>query len=148
MDAIVWAGGSTVEVRQLPTPEPPPQWVLVEVAYAGLCGTDLHIASNEHPRARPGVVLGHEMVGRVAAAVDGLAAGSPVFVNPLLFCGNCATCTRGRTHICEHLGLLGIDVDGGAAEVVAVPKTSLVPLPASVDLRTAALRSCRETSCL
>jgi 2-desacetyl-2-hydroxyethyl bacteriochlorophyllide A dehydrogenase len=139
MDALVWAGGTAVEVRQVPTPQPGPGWALVEVAYAGLCGTDLHIASNEHPRAKPGVVLGHELVGRVATAVDGLPAGSPVFINPLLVCGSCATCKRGRAHICEHLGLVGIDVDGGAAELVAVPKASLLPLPSGVDLRTAAL---------
>jgi (R,R)-butanediol dehydrogenase / meso-butanediol dehydrogenase / diacetyl reductase len=139
MEALVWAGGNTLEVRQLRSPEVAPNWSLVEVGYAGLCGTDLHIASNQHPRAKPGVVLGHEFVGRVVDDVGGLEKGSPVFVNPLLFCGTCATCRRGRTHICETLGLLGIDADGGAAELAAVPNASLVPLPPGTNLRRAAL---------
>jgi threonine dehydrogenase-like Zn-dependent dehydrogenase len=139
MQAVVWAGETKVEVRDLPVPEPPPQWVLVDVAYAGLCGTDLHICANEHPRAKPGLVIGHELVGRLQASFGELRAGTPVFINPLLSCGTCPSCKRGRQQTCDHLRLLGIDLDGGAAEAVAVPADHLLPLPASVDMRRAAL---------
>jgi threonine dehydrogenase-like Zn-dependent dehydrogenase len=139
MQALVWAGETKVEVRDLPTPEPPSGWTLVEVAYAGLCGTDLHICDNEHPRAKPGLVLGHELVGRLTSPVGELRAGTPVFVNPLLWCGSCPSCKRGRYQTCYRLQLLGIDRDGGAAEAVAVPEDHLLPLPAGVDLRRAAL---------
>jgi threonine dehydrogenase-like Zn-dependent dehydrogenase len=139
MQALVWAGETKVEVRDLPTPEPPSGWTLVEVAYAGLCGTDLHICDNEHPRAKPGLVLGHELVGRLTSPVGELRAGTPVFVNPLLWCGSCPSCKRGRYQTCYRLQLLGIDRDGGAAEAVAVPEDHLLPLPAGVDMRRAAL---------
>lgn len=139
MQALVWAGGTTIEVQDVPTPVVPSGWVMVEPGYVGLCGTDLHIANDEHPRAKPGLVLGHEMVGRLVSELNGAPAGSPVFINPLLNCGECATCRRGRPHICEHLGLLGIDADGGAAELVAVPANHLVALPPHADLRSAAL---------
>ena len=139
MQALVWAGETKVEVRDLPMPEPPSGWALVEVAYAGLCGTDLHICDNEHPRAKPGLVIGHELVGRLTSPVGELRAGTPVFVNPLLWCGSCPSCKRGRYQTCYRLQLLGIDRDGGAAEAVAVPEDHLLPLPAGVDMRRAAL---------
>jgi threonine dehydrogenase-like Zn-dependent dehydrogenase len=139
MQALVWAGETKVEVRDLPMPEPPSGWALVEVAYAGLCGTDLHICDNEHPRAKPGLVIGHELVGRLTSPVGELPAGTPVFVNPLLWCGSCPSCKRGRYQTCYRLQLLGIDRDGGAAEAVAVPEDHLLPLPAGVDMRRAAL---------
>jgi threonine dehydrogenase-like Zn-dependent dehydrogenase len=139
MQAVVWAGESKVEVRDLPVPEPPPQWALVDVAYAGLCGTDLHICYNEHPRAKPGLVIGHELVGRLTSPLGELRSGAPVFINPLLWCGTCPSCRLGRYHICHRLGLIGIDMDGGAAEAVAVPEDHLLALPAGVEMRRAAL---------
>jgi (R,R)-butanediol dehydrogenase/meso-butanediol dehydrogenase/diacetyl reductase len=139
MQALVWRGGDLVEAAEVPTPAHAPGWVLVEPAYVGICGTDLHISHGEHPRALPGLVLGHEIVGRLAGATADLQAGTAVFVNPLLSCGTCRACRRNRAQVCERLRLIGIDVDGGAADLVAVPADHLVALPASLDFRRAAL---------
>jgi (R,R)-butanediol dehydrogenase / meso-butanediol dehydrogenase / diacetyl reductase len=131
MAAFVWHG-DTVAVEEVPRPEPEPGWALVDVAFAGICGTDLHICAGEHPRAQAPLILGHEFVGT-------LDAGQPVAVEPLLSCGVCTACRTGRTHVCERLRLIGIDVPGGVAEQVAVPVDRLIPLPADVSLRRAAL---------
>ena len=139
MEAIVWRGGQTVGTVSVARPDPPPGWALVEVAYVGLCGSDLHICAGEHPRAKPGLVIGHEVVGRAVESAGHVAAGAPVFVNPLLPCGSCGPCRRGQLNTCEHLGFVGIDANGGAAELVAAPMEHLLPLPPSVDLRRAAL---------
>jgi len=139
MRAVVWQGGTVVAAADVPAPAPEPGWALVKPAYVGLCGTDLHICRGEHPRAKPGLVIGHEVVGRLLHATGDLQAGSPVFVNPLLSCGTCRACRRGRSHICENLRLIGIDVGGGATELLAAPADHLVALPASLDLRAAAL---------
>jgi threonine dehydrogenase-like Zn-dependent dehydrogenase len=139
VQALVWQGGGLVEPVEVAAPAPGPGWALVEPAYVGLCGTDLHICAGEHPRARPGIVIGHEIVGRLSAACGGLEAGTAVFVNPLLSCGTCRACRRGRSHVCEQLRLIGIDINGGAAELVAAPADHLLPLPATLDLRSAAL---------
>ena len=135
----MWQGGELVQTVSVAAPEPPPGWALVEVAYAGICGSDLHICAGEHPRAKPGLVIGHEIVGRVAQDPGHLAAGAPVFVNPLLTCGSCRSCRHGQPNTCEHLGFVGIDANGGAAELVAAPSGQLLPLPASVGLRQAGL---------
>ena len=135
MAALVWAGGSDVTVEERPRPRAGDGMVLVDVAYCGLCGTDLHICAGEHPRARPGIVLGHEISGRLHTGRAGLAAGTKVVVDPLLPCGTCRPCRGGRPHTCANLRLLGIDEPGGAAEQVAVPADRVLPVPDDADLR-------------
>jgi 2-desacetyl-2-hydroxyethyl bacteriochlorophyllide A dehydrogenase len=138
-DALVWLGGRTAAVVPVPVPEPRPGWVPVDVAYAGICGTDLHIVAGEHVRARPGTVLGHELVGRLAAPVGDLPAGQPVFVNPMVHCSACEACLAGRINACHRLTSVGIDYPGAAAGRTVVPEYGLYPLPDGTDLVTAAL---------
>ena len=131
MRALRWDGPGEVHAVDVERPQARDGWAVVDVAYSGLCGTDLHICSGHHPRAVPGLVLGHELSGT-------LADGTRVVVNPLLSCGHCVTCLAGRPHTCANLRLLGIDAPGGAAEQAAVPVANLVPLPADADLTAAA----------
>jgi (R,R)-butanediol dehydrogenase / meso-butanediol dehydrogenase / diacetyl reductase len=135
MQALVWAGGSDVTVEERPRPEAADGQALVDVAYCGLCGTDLHICAGEHPRARPGIVLGHEISGRLHSDVDVLPAGTKVVVDPLLACGSCRPCRGGRPHTCANLRLLGIDVPGGAAQQVVVAADRVIAVPGDADLR-------------
>jgi (R,R)-butanediol dehydrogenase / meso-butanediol dehydrogenase / diacetyl reductase len=137
--ALTWLGSDKVAVTNVPPPDPRAGWAVVTVAYTGLCGTDLHICQGDHPRARPGIILGHEVAGRLRDPARGWPAGTPVLVNPLLSCGECRSCLAGNAHVCEQLGLLGIDAPGGAADYLAVPEDQLVRLPDGVSLRVAAL---------
>lgn len=139
MQALTWQGNDKVVVTDVPLPVPRAGWAVVTVAYAGLCGTDLHICQGDHPRARPGIILGHEVVGRLRDPARGWPAGTPVLVNPLLSCHECRSCLTGNEHVCERLGLLGIDEPGGAADFLAVPQNQLVRLPDGISMRTAAL---------
>jgi len=139
MLAVVWEGGHDVATREVERPRPQPGWTVVDTAFAGICGTDLHICAGEHPRAQAPLVLGHELVGTLQAPAAGLPAGQPVAVEPLLNCGRCLPCRTGRTHVCERLRLIGIDVAGGIAEQVAVPEDRLIPLPDGLSLRRAGL---------
>jgi (R,R)-butanediol dehydrogenase/meso-butanediol dehydrogenase/diacetyl reductase len=138
MRALRWDGPGQVHAVDVPRPQAREGWAVVDVARTGLCGTDLHICSGHHPRAVPGLVLGHELSGTLATGAGDLPAGTKVVVNPLLSCGHCVTCRAGRPHTCANLRLLGIDAPGGAAEQVAVPSGALVPLPADADLDAAA----------
>jgi len=140
MRAGVWLAPNRVELREIERPTPGPGEALVKVAYAGICGTDLSMYVGKHPRARPPLVMCHEFVGTIAqAGGDALSEGTPVVVNPLLSCGACHPCTRGMPHLCESLGLLGIDRDGGFAEYVSVPLQTVRRLPPSLPLVKAAL---------
>jgi (R,R)-butanediol dehydrogenase / meso-butanediol dehydrogenase / diacetyl reductase len=123
-------------VRRLPAAAPGPGEVVVAPAYVGLCGTDLHIVAGRHPRARPPLVLGHEIVG-VAAA--GQWAGQAVVVDPTISCGSCAACRSGDAHVCPGLRLIGIDRPGGLAGRLCVAEAKLHQVPAGLPLTTAAL---------
>jgi (R,R)-butanediol dehydrogenase / meso-butanediol dehydrogenase / diacetyl reductase len=112
-NALVWEGGTVVAVRPVTVPESRPGWVAVDVAYAGICGSDLHIADGEHNRAQPGIVLGHEFVGHLAEPYGDLPVGHRVFVHPTVYCGGCEACLAGHTNVCRNLSLLGIDHPGG-----------------------------------
>jgi (R,R)-butanediol dehydrogenase / meso-butanediol dehydrogenase / diacetyl reductase len=138
-NALVWEGGTVVAVRSVAEPESRPGWVAVDVAYAGICGSDLHIAAGEHVRAQPGTVLGHEFVGQLAEPYGDLQVGHPVFVSPLVHCGVCEACLAGRSNVCRTLTLVGIDYPGGIAPRAVVPEYGIYPLPVDVDLVAAAL---------
>lgn len=139
MRAAIWSEPNVAEATDKVMPPVAPGHAQVAPAYAGICGTDLHIWEGHHPRAAPGLTLGHEFVGYLATATDDLCAGAPVFVNPLLRCGVCRPCTAQLDSVCDKTRLIGIDTDGGAAERVTVPIPNLVGLPDTQDMRSYAL---------
>jgi fructokinase len=117
--------------------------VLVKVAATGICGTDRAILLGEFP-ARRGVVLGHEAVGAVAAvggAVDSVAPGDRVVINPTYYCTQCRPCRRGlQAHCGAKAGReVGVDRDGTMADFTVVPERFVHPLPAAVSYRRGAL---------
>lgn len=139
MRAAIYRGTHDAGVVEKPAPEQRHGWAIVAPEYIGVCGTDLHIWEGHHPRAQSGVTLGHEFVGRLTHDTERLTAGTPVFVNPLIGCGQCPACTDGADHVCARVRLFGIDADGGAAELVAVPEQNLLVLPEDANLRHFAL---------
>ena len=128
------------DARLLP---PGPGQVRIDVAYTGICGTDLHIFHGDmDARVSTPAVLGHEMSGRIAAigeGVEGHAVGEPVTVMPLAWCGTCPACRSGHTHICHNLVFLGIDAPGSMQTSWTVPASTLVTLPDNLPLEHAAL---------
>ncbi len=143
MQAGVYTGVENLKLQEWPKPELNPGEMLVKVRYAGICGTDMMIHAGKHPRVVPPRVLGHEIFGTVvetrAAADSKVREGDRVAVFPLISCGRCAPCREGNAHVCEKLGLLGIDTDGGFAEYVKATPEQLIPVPPGVDDEQAAL---------
>ena len=133
MKAISYQGKDTVAVVDRPVPQPTQGQVLIKVAYAGICGSDLSIVAGKHPRARPPLVMGHEFSGAVAALPPGahsdLNVGDRVTVYPLLSCGSCYVCRMGLPHVCRDLKLLGIDTDGAFAEYVVADEDAVLGIP-------------------
>ncbi|HEY3683083.1 MAG TPA: alcohol dehydrogenase catalytic domain-containing protein [Streptosporangiaceae bacterium] len=139
MRAALIDGTGGVTVRDVPGPTAGGR-ALVRVERAGVCGTDLKIADGTIP-VTPPRIIGHEMVGRVAApGPRGLVpSGAQVLVNPAVFCGRCDLCRRDLPQLCRNGALLGRDADGGFAEYVAVAEDQLHPLPPGLPMDDAAL---------
>ena len=101
------------------------------------------IYSGKHPRAKAPLVPGHEVFGYIesagSAVQDKYKKGARVAIYPLISCGNCVPCKEGSSHVCEKLGVVGIDRDGGFAEFVKVEPHQLVPIPDELSDEQAAL---------
>ena len=143
MHAAVYTGAGVLRVEDVTAVDPGPGEVQLEVAYTGICGTDLHIVHGDmDARVGERAVLGHEMSGRVAAlgpGVEGWQVGEAVTVMPLRWCGQCPACRAGNQHICLRLRFLGIDAAGSLQSRWNVPAQTLVRIPAQVPLTVAAL---------
>lgn len=128
-----------LELVERPEPEPEgPRDVVIRVAGAGVCATDLHAIDGlmEPSGLRPPVVLGHENAGWVHAVGDGVttaSVGDAVLVYPAYSCGLCVPCRRGLDVHCERHQFTGLTRDGGFADFVLVDERSLIPLPAGVE---------------
>lgn len=127
MNAVVYAGPHQMELRTVPEPVLGVGEVLVRVTATGICGSDISGFLGHSARRKPGLILGHEVVGE-------LLDGTRVVVNPLITCGQCRACRGGRQNCCPNWGLLGLDLrHGGYADFVAVPARNVRPLKASTS---------------
>lgn len=124
----------TLELVELPDPEPAAGEALIRVTGCGICGSDLHVATAVAPA---GMTFGHEIAGVVEALgagvdPDGWKVGDAVAVRPFTGCGHCAHCLRGRADHCDSFALLGLGRPGGFAELVVAQADEVYALPASV----------------
>ncbi len=144
MLAAVFKGQGVVSLEEVPEPRlEADDDVLIEVEACGICGTDLQILNVPpgHP-ADPGVVMGHEFIGRVGAVgsnAGGLTVGQRVTVDPDPKCGICGPCRAGRPASCENTRALGIFRDGALAATVKAPASAVFPLSDDPPARIAAL---------
>jgi 2-desacetyl-2-hydroxyethyl bacteriochlorophyllide A dehydrogenase len=143
MRAAAYIGEQSFRVEERDARPPAAGEVLLDVAYAGICGTDLHIKHGAmDARVRIPAIIGHEMSGVVATVgreVTGWTPGDRVTVMPLEWCGRCAACRAGHQHVCHHLVFVGIDAEGAMQQSWTVPERLLVRLPSDLALDHAAL---------
>ncbi|OBZ13719.1 zinc-binding alcohol dehydrogenase family protein [Bacillus sp. FJAT-26390] len=106
-----------------------PGMAVVRIRRVGICGTDLHAYKGNQPFFSYPRVLGHELAGIVEQADDPqgkVKAGDQVSVIPYMHCGNCIACRGGKTNCCMDMRVLGVHIDGGMCELIAVPVTHLL----------------------
>ncbi|WP_135076478.1 alcohol dehydrogenase catalytic domain-containing protein [Terasakiella sp. SH-1] len=143
MKAAFYTGDKTFEIRSVEAQAPAADEVQVQVAYCGVCGTDLH-AYHGSMDARIGHnrVIGHEMSGTVTAIgsdVGDVKEGDHVVIRPLKACGECPACKAGHSHICHNLKFLGLDTDGAFQQSWTVPANTVHKIPSSMPLKYGAL---------
>jgi threonine dehydrogenase-like Zn-dependent dehydrogenase len=143
MKAAVFHGAHDVRIESVPDPSAPaPDEVVLEVVRAAICGTDASEWDHGPVLCRPGVVLGHEFVGRVVdlgSDVTALRTGDRVVSGAGISCGRCRWCLDGRTNLCAEYRTLGLQVDGGLAEYVISPAAICRAVPDACDDDAAAM---------
>ena len=153
MNALVWEAPRKMTFCKQPDPIVGSGDVLIRVAFAGICGSEIGGYLGRNALRTPPLVMGHEFSGEVVAvgsevtaAYPGIGVGSRVTVNPLLYCGSCMHCLAGNTHLCRNRRLIGAAVPGAFAELVSVSARAVIPLPNDVTLRAGALTEPTATS--
>jgi 2-desacetyl-2-hydroxyethyl bacteriochlorophyllide A dehydrogenase len=134
MNAAVLRAPRDLAIEPRGDPTPLPAEARVRVTLAGLCGTDYRIWSGDRPVRYPRV-MGHELVGVVDAVGPGVTRvrpGDRVAIEPNYSCGTCPLCFEGNRNLCLSRVAVGIDVDGGFADALAVPAHCCWPAPPAV----------------
>jgi len=164
--AVLEAANTDLRIEEIPIPEPRAGEILVKVAAAGVCHTDLHVMKAEVAFPMP-AVMGHEISGTVAAlgpGVAGPAVGTPVVCAFIMPCGFCPACGAGRDDLCDSFfamnRLKGTLYDGtsrlrredgtaiamysmaGLAEYSVVPATDVFPLAPGLPLAESSVLGC------
>ncbi|THF80397.1 galactitol-1-phosphate 5-dehydrogenase [Cohnella fermenti] len=150
MRALIYEGPRTMNMREVPIPEPGPDEVLIRVERAGICGSELGGYLGHNSLRKPPLIMGHEFSGvieRVGERVGGadrewagrLQPGDRVTANPLATCGSCRYCRNGASQLCRERQLLGAHRPGAFAEFVAVPARNVYLLGDSLSFEEGAL---------
>lgn len=143
MKAAVFHGARDVRIEDVAEPHSPARGdVVLEILRAAICGTDAAEWDHGPVLCRPGVVLGHEFVGRVVSVgddIEDVRLGDRVVSGAGISCGDCLWCRRGRTNLCAEYRTLGLQVDGGLAEYVTSPVSICRAVPDGCDDDAAAM---------
>ncbi|MCD6341217.1 MAG: alcohol dehydrogenase catalytic domain-containing protein [Desulfurococcales archaeon] len=128
MLAAVLKSPGKISVEDVPEPEVPPGWVKVRVEEVGICGTDKAFYKGSYVPGKLPIIPGHEIAGIVVEVGDGVPkdiVGARVTTEINIWCGKCWFCLNGLKTHCPYREVLGITVDGGMAEYVAVPYSNI-----------------------
>lgn len=127
-----------MEIIDVPEPLVSPGTVKVQLEAASVCGTDLHIYAWDAwsaSRIHPPRIIGHEFCGTVVEVGEGVTdrqVGDFVASESHIVCGQCKQCLSGQGHVCVNTRILGVDIDGGFAKYVVIPKDNARPTDRSV----------------
>lgn len=133
-----------MELIDVEEPAPGPDEVVVEVDYAGLCGSDAGIYKfkGAYERVTMPTVIGHEYTGRVVDVGDRVSefeVGDQVAEMPIQGCGECYHCRTGEPNVCIDAVITGVDRHGAYRSQLAVSADALIHIPDGLDPRHAAL---------
>lgn len=146
MKALVWEAASTMRLRDEPEPTATGDEIVIKVGHAGICGSELSGYLGHNALRVPPLIMGHEFAGEIVdrgplvpTIRPDLTIGALVTVNPLWYCGDCASCAADLNQLCLNRRLLGAHRPGAFAEYISAPAKLALALPAGMDTRTGAL---------
>ncbi len=147
MKAAVFMGPRKFQIADMDMPVPAKGEVLVKIMAAGICGSDMGpYAGKDIERRQPGIIMGHEAAGIVAAVGEDTAIwniGDRVAINPQIYCGTCWFCKTGKSNLCNNMLLIGSSkrkfLHGAMCEYISISEKQLLRLPGNVGFDEGAL---------
>lgn len=123
-------GKDSIQLVECEIPQIEDGELLIKVSAAAICGSDLRMIKNGYPgvdETHP-LTLGHEISGiivKTGTGVKNYREGMRVIIAPNFGCGNCRWCSKGDYHLCSTYCAFGINVDGGFAEYIRIPRKAV-----------------------
>lgn len=142
MKALRFYGIHDLRTEETKIPECREDEALVKIAYAGICGSDLHIYNKGMFIQNIPETMGHEFDGvieKTGPGVKQFKPGDKVIANPMVPCGICPSCLKGSFNTCAALGFIGEVSQGCFAEYIAVKEERLIRVPDYADMKQIAL---------
>jgi L-iditol 2-dehydrogenase len=144
MKAAVFLEPLNLNICEVDNPVLDTNGALIKIYHTAICGSDVRTYRNGRSQVKPPIILGHEMTGEVIEAPDTALIGKKVGILPNYSCGVCESCKRGNENLCESIKVLGLSVNGGMAEFMAIPAEAyragiLFPLPSNANMSALAL---------
>lgn len=143
--------GKDLENREIPTPDPKPDEVLIQIKAAGICHSDVHYREGISSVGNLPITLGHEVAGdieKIGNNVSDYKVGDRVCLNYMITCGKCNYCVQGTEQFCIHGKMIGKDIDGGYAEYISVPTRGICRLPDLISYEHASVMMCSSATSL
>ena len=128
--------------RDVPTPEPGPDQVLVKIKRIGICGSDIHVYHGTHPYTSYPIVQGHEVSAQVVKCGEyakKFKPGDRVVLEPQVVCGRCYPCLHGKYNLCENLKVFGFQTTGTGSEYFAIEESKVDLIPDSMTYSDGAM---------
>lgn len=128
MNTLICTDPGKMEYAERTEPGLQKDHAIIKIKRIGICGTDLHAFEGTQPFFNYPRILGHELAGELMAFdnAPGFQTGEPVTFIPYFHCGKCIACRNGKTNCCTQMKVCGVHVDGGMAEYLSVPSSSLL----------------------
>lgn len=147
MLAFVYDDLGKLSLEQVEVPKITEKTAIVKIEATSICGTDLRTYRYGSLKIKPPRIIGHEMVGtliEVGNDVHGFTIGDRVQIAPAIGCGECPSCKRGHTNLCDNLKTIGFDYDGTFAEYMRIPEEAfsqdhVTKVPKQLDSKEAVL---------
>lgn len=125
-----------IEFQQKEIPELKANEVLIKVKFASICGSDLHLFKGKHPSVELPSAVGHELSGDIIALGKNVTTrkiGERVTVEPVIACGQCHYCKRGKYHLCEQISFHYRKGQGAFGTYFVAPEEHVFKLPDSIS---------------
>lgn len=146
MPALVYEGPRLMPLREVAVPALQADDVLIEVAFSGICGSELSGFLGQNSLRKPPLIMGHEFSGtivqmgaRAMTLRPDLKIGSRVTANPLIPCGQCEYCQSGHQQLCPSRKLHSASLPGSNARFIAVRADAVLALPDGMTMEVGSL---------